>query len=197
MSICARSPGGSNTLRVSLKQRGPTEARSAIVALFGGIMRLKHVYVFDEDIDIHDDRQVEWALGTRFQADEDMVVLQGMMGMTMDPSLQGRRIGAKAGFDCTKPYGRDGEIPLTRSAAKVFKGPARFQTVEQALASSPMFYADVVESIGSDDGREIACALDALRQEGKLGRDRDGRYHFEPVEPRRHRHRRAALSRSQ
>ena len=41
-----------------------------------------------------------------------------------------------------------------------------------------MFYADIVEAIGSDDGREIACALDELRQGGKLGRDRDGRYHL-------------------
>jgi UbiD family decarboxylase len=175
--------GGSNTLRVSIKQRVYGEAKQAIVALFGGIMRLKHIYVFDEDIDIHNDRQVEWALGTRFQADQDLVVLQGMLGMTMDPSLQGRRTGAKAGFDCTKPFGRDGEIPLTRSAAKVFKGPARFQTVEQALTSGPMFYADVVEAVGSDDGREIACALDALRQNGKLGRDRDGRYHLSQAKP--------------
>ena len=30
---------------------------------------------------------------------------------------------------------------------------ARFQTIEQALATSPMFYADLVESIGSQDGR--------------------------------------------
>src|SRR6267142_2649019 len=109
----------------AIRQRAGGEARAAIEALFGGIMRLKHVYVFDEDIDISDDRQVEWALGTRFQADQDLVVLQGMMGMTMDPSLNGRRTGAKAGFDCTKPFGRDGEIPLTRSGAKVFKGPAR------------------------------------------------------------------------
>jgi len=146
-------------------------------------MRLKHIYVFDDDIDIHDDRQVEWALGTRFQADQDLVILQGMLGMTMDPSLNGRRTGAKTGFDCTKPFGRDGEIPLTRSAAKVFSGPARFQTVEQALASAPMFYADIVEAIGSDDGREIACGLDELRQAGRLGRDRDGRYHLVRSKP--------------
>jgi len=49
---------------------------------------------------------------------------------------------------------------------------------EQALASAPMFYADIVEAIGSDDGREIACGLDELRQAGRLGRDRDGRYHL-------------------
>jgi len=101
----------------------------------------------------------------------------------MDPSLQGRRTGAKAGFDCTKPFGRDGEIPLTRSAAKVFKGPARFQTVEQALTSSPMFYADIVEAIGSQDGRDVASALDALRQSGKLGRDRDGKYYMGAFKP--------------
>ena len=155
--------GGSNTLRVSIKQRIIGEARAAIAALFGGIMRLKHVYVFDEDIDIHDDRQVEWALGTRFQADQDLVILQGMLGMTMDPSLNGRRTGAKTGFDCTNPFGREGEIPLTRSAAKVF--------------------SDIVEAIGSDDGREIACALDELRQGGRLGRDRDGRYHLVRSKP--------------
>ena len=175
--------GGSNTLRVSIKQRSYGEAKQAIAALFGGIMRLKHVYVFDEDIDIHNDRQVDWALGTRFQADQDMVILQGILGMTMDPSLNGRRTGAKSGFDCTKPFGREGQIPLTRSAAKVFKGPARYQNVEQALAASPMFYADIVELLGSDDGREIACALDDLRQAGKLGRDRDGRYHLQAAKP--------------
>ena len=103
--------GGANTLRVSIKQRSYGEAKQAIAALFGGIMRLKHVYVFDEDIDIHDDRQVDWAMGTRFQADQDMVILQGILGMTMDPSLNGRKTGAKSGFDCTKPFGRDGQVP--------------------------------------------------------------------------------------
>ena len=102
---------------------------------FGGIARLKHIFIFDEDIDIRNDLQVEWALGTRFQADQDLVMLTGIPGMSMDPSLQGRRTGAKTGFDCTKPFGREGEIPLTRSAAKVFKGPARFQTISLSRAA--------------------------------------------------------------
>ena len=38
-------------------------------------------------------------------------------------------------------------------------------------------------AIGSDDGREIACALDELRQAGRLGRDRDGRYHLVRSQP--------------
>jgi 2,5-furandicarboxylate decarboxylase 1 len=175
--------GGANALRVAIRQRVPGEARAAIAALFGGIRPIKHIYVFDEDIDIRDENQVEWAMGTRFQADEDLVVLQGMMGMTMDPSLQGRRTGAKAGFDCTKPFGRAGEIPLTRSAARRLGGPARFRSAAEALAAGPMFYAEVVEAIGSEDGREVAAALDALRQEGRLVRDRDGRYSLGTSQP--------------
>jgi 3-polyprenyl-4-hydroxybenzoate decarboxylase len=126
---------------------------------------------------------VDWAFGTRFQADRDIITFEGMLGMTMDPSLDGRRTGAKAGFDCTRPVGREGQIPLTRCAAKVFKERARFMTVEQVLESGPAFYADIVESVGSDDGREVACALDELRQRGKLGRDRDGRYHLVTAPP--------------
>ena len=177
--------GGANALRVSIKPRVLGEARAAIAALFGGIRPLKHVYVFDDDIDIRDNGQVEWAMGTRFQADRDLMVFQGMMGMTMDPSLDGRRTGAKAGFDCTRPFGRAGEIPLTASAAKVFGGPARFQTVEQALASGPLFYAEIVEALGSEDGREVACALDEVRRSGRLVRDRDGRYHLGQSSPGR------------
>jgi 3-polyprenyl-4-hydroxybenzoate decarboxylase len=175
--------GGGSALRVSIRQSFFGEARNAILALFGGIRRLKHIWVFDEDIDIHDDGQVEWAFGTRFQADRDLVMLTGIMGMTMDPSLQGRRTGAKAGFDCTMPFPRQNEVTLTRCAAKTFIGTARFQTVEQALEAEPMFYAHLVEAVGSRDGREVACALDDLRQKGKLGRDRDGRYHLFDATP--------------
>jgi UbiD family decarboxylase len=178
-----QASGGNNTLRVSIRQHAAGEARAAIDALFQGMTRLKHVFVFDDDIDILDDRQVEWALGTRFQADRDLVILQGLMGMTMDPSLDGRRTGAKAGFDCTRPPGRAGQIPWTRCAAKVFGERPRAMTVEQALAAGPLFYAEIVESLGSDDGREVACALDALRQSGRLARDRDGRYHLAAAPP--------------
>jgi 3-polyprenyl-4-hydroxybenzoate decarboxylase len=184
VAACVRMlSGGGATLRVAMHKRDDTEPRAAIEALFRGILRLKTIYVFDDDIDLDDDGQAEWAFGTRFQGDEDLVVLQGLQGQTMDPSLDGRKTGAKIGFDCTRPFGREGQINYTRCAAKVFSGPPRFQTVEQALAAGPMFYADVVESLGSQDGREVACALDMLRQNGRLGRDRDGRYHLVTGEP--------------
>jgi 3-polyprenyl-4-hydroxybenzoate decarboxylase len=184
VGACVRMlSGGGATLRIAMRKRDDAEPRAAIEALFKSISRVKTIYVFDDDIDLDDDGQAEWAFGTRFQADEDIVVLEGMQGQTMDPSLNGRKTGAKVGFDCTRPFGREGQINYTRCAAKMFAGPARFQTVEQALAAGPMFYTDVVESLGSQDGREVACALDALRQTGRLGRDSDGRYHLVSGEP--------------
>src|SRR5262245_26184289 len=72
--------GGGATLRVAMRKRDDDEPRAAIHALFKGILRVKTIYVFDDDIDLDDDGQAEWAFGTRFQADEDLVVLQGMQG---------------------------------------------------------------------------------------------------------------------
>jgi 3-polyprenyl-4-hydroxybenzoate decarboxylase len=154
-----------------------------MLAIFAAILRIKHIYVFDEDIDVRDERQVEWAMGTRFQGDQDIVLLTGMMGQPMDPSLDGRRTGAKVGFDCTRPFGKGDQIVHTRCAAKVFDGVARFQTVEQALEAGPLFYTHLVEAVGSSDGREVAAALDELRRGGRLGRDRDGRYHLTEGKP--------------
>src|ERR1700726_858342 len=44
--------GGGATLRVALRQRAAGEARAAIEALFRGILRVKTIYVFDDDIDV-------------------------------------------------------------------------------------------------------------------------------------------------
>jgi 2,5-furandicarboxylate decarboxylase 1 len=170
--------GGSGVMRISLKQHRQGEARNAMLAIFAAIPRVKHIYAFDEDIDITDDRQVEWAMGTRFQGDQDMMVLTGMTGMPMDPSLDGRSTGAKVAFDCTRPFGKGDQIVHMRCAATVFDGNSQFETVEQALHDGPKFYAHIVKSLGSRDGREVAVALDELRNAGKLGRDKEGRYHL-------------------
>ena len=55
--------------------------------------------------------------------------------MRMDPSLDGRALGAKAGFDCTRPFGRRQSITsLVPSARKLMQAP-RFKTAEQALGA--------------------------------------------------------------
>jgi hypothetical protein len=96
--------------------------------------------------------------------------------MRMDPSLDGRRIGAKAGFDCTIPFGRKETVSTKVAMAPAFAGPGRFQTVREALGAGPIYFVDIMRGLGSNDGREIALELDALRQEGVLCRNSDGQY---------------------
>lgn len=62
--------------------------------------RLKHVVVVDEDVDIHNPREVLWALATRFQGTKDLICLHGMEGYSIDPSAA-NGVTAKVGFDAT------------------------------------------------------------------------------------------------
>ena len=39
-----------------------------------------------------------------------------------------------------------------------------------------MFFSEIVDALGSRDGREIAVQLDELRTDGKLMRNADGQY---------------------
>jgi UbiD family decarboxylase len=172
--------GVGHNVRVAIRQHAPGEARRAIFAIFSALYQVKHVFVFDHDIDVFDDRQMEWALSTRFQADRDFVLVEGLPGMPMDPSLEGRRVSAKAGFDCTVPFGRKETVATKVPKAPVFGGPRRFQTVREALESGPIYFVDIMRALGSEDGREVALGLDALRQEGVLCRNGDGQYFLGP-----------------
>ena len=105
------SSGGMFNVRVALRQRVPGEARNAIAACFGALANVKNVFVVDPDIDIFSDEQMDWALATRFQPDRDLVVVDGMRTLPLDPSLAGgRRVGAKAGFDLTWPFGTSARL---------------------------------------------------------------------------------------
>ncbi len=75
----------------------------------------KHAFVFDEDVDIFDEREVLLALATRFQADQGLVLLPGMTGSPLDPSSADGTLTCKAGFDCTKPLGKPFAERLTIS----------------------------------------------------------------------------------
>ena len=69
--------------------------------------RLKHVIVVDEDVDIHNTRDVLWALGTRFHGSYDLVCLQELEGYVIDPSTEDGKT-TKIGFDATaRPDGPD------------------------------------------------------------------------------------------
>lgn len=82
---------------------------NAIMAAFTGHPSLKHVIIVDDDIDIFDDRQVEWAVATRFQADR-MLRIEGAAGSSLDPSAEGTTW--KMGLDATIPLKADRKMFL-------------------------------------------------------------------------------------
>jgi 2,5-furandicarboxylate decarboxylase 1 len=58
--------------------------------------------VVDPDVDIHNPREVEWAIATRFQADRDTVIVSHSQCSKLDPSTDDG-LGAKMGLDATIP----------------------------------------------------------------------------------------------
>ena len=98
-----------------------------------------------------------------------------MRTLPLDPSLVNSRVGAKAGFDLTWPFGSAARIETRVPEPPRFQG-SRFPSVEAALADGPKFFEELMAAVGSRDGREIVLALEPRRVNGTLDRDADGRY---------------------
>ena len=105
------TPGGASWLHavVRIDKQGPEDGPRAIEAAFRGHGSLKHVWVVDDDVDIFDPAEVEWAMATRFQADKDLYIFPDRPGSSLDPSgkhAPGQKSRTtKMGMDCTIPWG--------------------------------------------------------------------------------------------
>lgn len=97
------------TCFVSIEQRLKGQGKNAIMAVLGADLYMKRVVVVDHDVDVFDDRQVNWAIATRSQPDRDMIVIPGARGSDLDPSTSGDDgFTAKWGVDATaKPLLKD------------------------------------------------------------------------------------------
>jgi 2,5-furandicarboxylate decarboxylase 1 len=89
-------------LYVQIAKRWEGEGKNIMLGAFAGHYDVKQVIVVDDDVDIHDPAQVEWAVATRFQADRDLVIVSESQGSKLDPSTRDG-VGAKMGLDATKP----------------------------------------------------------------------------------------------
>ncbi len=121
------TPGGCSWLHavVSIKKGSEDDGRNAIEAAFAGHKSLKHVVIVDEDIDIYDPLDVEWAIATRVQADKDMIVKTKQIGSSLDPSADAHTYETtKMGIDATKPLIAKGKNFEKTGWKKV--GPKRY-----------------------------------------------------------------------
>lgn len=85
---------------ISLRSTRPGTARHAAMAAFTAVTTVKLAVVVDDDVDIFDDEQVEWAVATRMQADRDLFVVPGTVGSSLDPSSE-HGTSAKMALDAT------------------------------------------------------------------------------------------------
>jgi 2,5-furandicarboxylate decarboxylase 1 len=111
-------------LYVKFKKKREGEPKNVIMGAFASHYDVKHVVVVDEDVNIHNATEVEWAIATRFQAERDLVVVHGAQGSPLDPSttvadasvgltdvtLERQGITSKLGFDATKPTAYEGHV---------------------------------------------------------------------------------------
>jgi UbiD family decarboxylase len=100
------TPGGCSWLHavIAIKKKKEEDGQKAVEAAFKGHKSLKHAVVVDEDIDILNPMEVEWAIATRVQADKDVIVMPDEVGSSLDPSADPNTYAtAKMGIDATKP----------------------------------------------------------------------------------------------
>jgi len=117
------SSGGCGWLHavIAIEKLVDGDAKNALAATFSAHPSLKHAVVVDSDIDVYDPGMVEWAIATRFQASEDLVIIPNARGSTLDPSAdQETGLTTKVGVDATRPLSKPKEKfePATIPAGK-------------------------------------------------------------------------------
>src|ERR1700716_3328034 len=184
---------------ISIKKQ-PGEAQNALLAALS-VMDLKHVVVVDDDIDVFDPTEVEWAIATRVQGDRDVMIVSNSRAKPLDPSLpQGFGVvptGAKVGIDATIPEGIprehyerityayadrariddyvNGKVDEAGVAGDDAEMAALAKDILQAIDKEPLYYTDIAERFAAYDFRTIARALGHLHESEKLWQDPRGR----------------------
>ncbi len=184
---------------ISIKKQAG-EGKNALLAALS-VMDLKHVVVVDDDIDVFNPVEVEWAIATRVQGDRDVLIIPGARAKPLDPSLPISPpgvvpTGAKVGIDATIGEG----IPLERferisyayaDRARIddyLKGKADPQVVAgadkvaeaagkilDAITEAPLYYQDIADRFSAYDFQTIARALGSLHEQQKLWQTAEGR----------------------
>ncbi len=184
---------------ISIKKQ-PGEAKNALLAALS-VMDLKHVVVVDDDIDIFDPMDVEWAIATRVQGDKDVMIVSNARAKPLDPSLpQGAGIvptGAKVGIDATIPDGipkehyerityayadkakledyAKGKKDEAGKSADGTEVAALAKEILAAIEQAPLYYTDIAEKFSTYDFRTVARAIGHLHATEKLWQDPRGR----------------------
>ena len=185
---------------ISIKKQ-PGEGKNALLAALS-VMDLKHVVVVDDDIDVFNPMDVEWAIATRVQGDRDVMIVTNARAKPLDPSLPLTPVGvvpttAKVGIDATIPEGvsRDSYERITyayASTAKIqdylsgksdqaghsgddAKVADLAADILTAIDQEPLYVTEIAERFSIYDFQTIARALGHLHATEMLWQDIKGR----------------------
>jgi 2,5-furandicarboxylate decarboxylase 1 len=115
--------------------------RNAILASFGALKDLDMIIVVDEDIDIRDPADVEYALATRMEASKDLILVPGARGHEY-VRAGNNGIRTKLGIDATVPF--EEKARFKRVEFSRVDRPARFFTSDSTAADAVLHMANAV-----------------------------------------------------
>jgi 2,5-furandicarboxylate decarboxylase 1 len=95
--------GGFYHCVVQIAQKRAGWAKQAILAAFAAFPPLKMVSVVDDDVNIRDASDVEWAMATRLDPKNGILTIDNIFGHGLNPSFPDY-LGSKVGFDATRPF---------------------------------------------------------------------------------------------
>ncbi len=179
---------------VAAIRKAPGDGKNALTALLS-VADFKHAIVTDDDVDIYDPVEVEWAVATRVQADKDVLIISGSRAKPLDPSLPPNLrpvVTAKLGIDATIPeevprerytritypfrdlVGADGAPAFPANGAIADAGGAA-SALRATLAGGPLFFAEILRRLPQVEYAALVRALGQMDETSELARDGQGR----------------------
>ena len=106
--------GAAAYLVISIKKTHPVQPRTVMFAAWAYAPQFgKFTVVVDDDIDVRDPDDVNWALSFRVQPESDAFIMSGTAAVSLDPSQAAaqvrqeestRRVSSKLGIDATRKH---------------------------------------------------------------------------------------------
>uniref|UniRef100_A0A7C3RCT5 Anhydromevalonate phosphate decarboxylase n=1 Tax=Archaeoglobus fulgidus TaxID=2234 RepID=A0A7C3RCT5_ARCFL len=99
-----------NLAIVSIRKRYPGQAKKVMYAIWGtGMLSLtKIVVVVDDDVNVHNIREVIWAVTSRFDPARDVVLLPPSPTDSLDHAAYMPNLAGKLGIDATRKWKEEG-----------------------------------------------------------------------------------------
>jgi len=97
------TPAGCGRFTCYLALEKTTEAQpwNVGMSILGADVFTKNIVILDDDINIFNEEEVQWAIATRCQPARDYLIIPKAMGTDLDPSAEVEHVGSKVIIDAT------------------------------------------------------------------------------------------------